>query len=120
MLADALGPLAHAWSSTQDLYGRVIDDKNTPADFKEWLDELCKSLNAGIWLVGQGINKISYHRRLQVLSAIAKTKEEAKHTLKEKEDILGRTSQTSFSEQNSGKQQRQMLKTSKPTVRPSG
>ena len=74
---------------TQDLYGRVIDDENTPADFKEWLDELCKSLNAGIWLLGQGINKISYHQRLQVLSAIARTKEEAKQKFKEKEDLLG-------------------------------
>ena len=75
--------------STQDLYGRVIDDVNTPTDFKELLGELCKTLNAGIWLVGQGINKISYHRRLQVLSTIAKTKEEAKQKLREKEDLLG-------------------------------
>ena len=67
----------------------VVDDENTPADFKEWLDELCKSLNAGIWLLGQGLNKISYHRRLQVLSAIARTKEEAKQKFKEKEDLLG-------------------------------
>ena len=60
------------------------------------LHGLTQALKQTIVLVGQGIQNITYHRRMKILNTLLKDTSKATHTVKENEELLNTDDNTLF------------------------
>ena len=67
---------------------------STPAEVD--LHGLTQALKQTIVLVGQGIQNITYHRRMKILNTLLKDTSKATHTVKENEELLNTDDNTLF------------------------
>ena len=115
MFQSAMGPLAYAWQITHGLYQGLLptDEEGESMDEDRKMEvqqakELMDSMNAGVVLFGQAMNRLVYERRVQVLGdlntpQLAKAKlkaAEASFAEEESDELFGKTFREDVKEQN--------------------
>lgn len=78
-----MGPLSRTWYAIEASLGASRENHEEIS----WKD-LSQSVEQTVLLLGQAFNAFSYHRRLNVLSAIMSDKKKAKVTLKDESKLL--------------------------------
>ena len=89
-LYQVMGPLSSAWTKLQDVVNEKENAENEP-------ESVLKNINEAIVLLGQVINKVTYERRLSILSGLNDMKQ-AKSLLKDNLEDLNTETKFLFGE----------------------